>query len=354
MGALRALGAALLIAMLMRFFSGSSSRALPDVRPADGAQSVPAKALPSGGSASDAGAAVGSQGDGNSVGASAEARAAALATTITSAPTSPTLPAAITLAPTSPTLPAIKVARLRELVSGEPACKHMPLDDACLLRYLSARGMDVEKAAAMLRQTIAWRRSFGADSILDRMDVIRAEARTGKMFVAPFRDREGRPVLVLRPRMENTQQHEGNLYHLVYQLERAVASMAPGGPFKLFLMIDFKGYSVLNAPPMKTTIATVNILQSHYPERLGKAVLLDAPWLFSGAYRAVTPFIDPVTREKISFLSSTEPAHVAQLGGMVDCAQVERDLGGLLDAPHYDEESYFAPAADPLQRRARA
>lgn len=110
---------------------------------------------------------------------------------------------------------ASKVAQLRELVANEPPCKNMPLDDACLMRYLRARNMDVEKSATMLKATIAWRHSFGADAILDQMQLIQTEGRTGKTFVAPFRDREGRSVLVLRPRMENTRSHTGNIVHLV-------------------------------------------------------------------------------------------------------------------------------------------
>lgn len=131
--------------------------------------------------------------------------------------------------------------------------------------------------------------------------------------------------------------------------------MAADGPEKLFLMIDFKGYSMMNAPPMKTSLETLHILQNHYPERLGKAVLLDAPWLFSGAFRAITPFIDPVTREKINFLNTADnEQHIDQLGQMIDRAQVERDLGGLLEKPHFNEAAYFDPAADPLQLKEKA
>lgn len=305
------------------------------------------------------------------------------------------LPAAAGIAPAPPALAAAeaaKVAQLRELLVVEQLreCKNMPLDDACLMRYLRARNMDVDKSAAMLKATIDWRHKFGTDDILAQVELIKTEGRTGKTFVAPFRDREGRSVLVLRPRMENTRSHVGNIVHLVrrrpafcclsppsrgsapldspllcrptaaccpqvYELERVVASMVADGPAKLFLMIDFKGYSMMNAPPMKTTQETLHILQNHYPERLGKAVLLDAPWLFSGAFRAVTPFIDPVTREKITFLNTVNnEQHVEQLGRLLDRAQVERDLGGLLDTPHFNEASYFDAAADPLQIRASA
>lgn len=41
----------------------------------------------------------------------------------------------------------------------------MPLDDACLARYLRARSGDVAKAAAMLSATLEWRREFGLPQV---------------------------------------------------------------------------------------------------------------------------------------------------------------------------------------------
>jgi hypothetical protein len=241
-----------------------------------------------------------------------------------------------------------KIGKVREMVQDLPACINMPLDDACVSRYLLARNMDVDKAAAMLRATIEWRIKFGTDDIAKRMELIRTEGRTGKSFVAPFTDREGRPVLVLRPKMENTRSYEGNIVHLVYVLER-ISKLCRPAASKLFLFIDFKGYSMMNAPPMKTSIETLHILQNHYPERLGLAVLLDAPWLFSGAFKAMQPFIDPVTRAKISFLYTNTPAHMQTLDKLVELEHVEKDLGGKLATPHFDESSYFAPTFDPMQ-----
>lgn len=46
-------------------------------------------------------------------------------------------------------------------------------------------------------------------------------------------------------------------------------------------LIDFEGYSYRNAPPVTLAMKTLNILQNHYPERLGLAVCYHPPKLFS-------------------------------------------------------------------------
>lgn len=242
------------------------------------------------------------------------------------------------------------VEAMRKEFAGVDPPPNMPLDDRCLARYARARNLDESKASHLLHQTIAWRKRFGADDLLapERYAVIKREAATGKTFVPPFTDKQGRAILVMRPSRENTHDHDGNLLHLVYQMERIVASMAPAGPEKLLLLIDFKGYSMLNAPPMKTSRETLNILQHHYPERLGKAVLFDAPWLFSATFKALTPFIDPVTREKISFFSTSSAADLDALGEIVDRDLLEKGLGGRNAKDLFDADAYFEPTADPL------
>ena len=47
--------------------------------------------------------------------------------------------------------------------------------------------------------------------------------------------------------------------------------------------------------------------QNHFPERLGRAVSYKPPMLFNILWRAVSPFVDPHTRDKLVFLSPSSP-----------------------------------------------
>ncbi len=48
--------------------------------------------------------------------------------------------------------------------------------------------------------------------------------------------------------------------------------------------------------------------QGHFPERLSQLWFLNAPFIFWGLWRIVSPFIEPATRDKILFLSGAERA----------------------------------------------
>lgn len=54
-------------------------------------------------------------------------------------------------------------------------------------------------------------------------------------------------------------------------------------------------------PSLGIARQVVNILQDHYPERLGLALAINVPFLISAFFKLVLPFVDPVTREKLKF-----------------------------------------------------
>jgi len=199
---------------------------------------------------------------------------------------------------------------------------------------------DVGKAKKMLEATLKWRADSGVERIT--YGQVAAEAATGKMTRLKIRDRTGRPVLLMRPRFENTKLADGQIRFLSWNmlaLTRCMVDDFPRGQGadlaaeQLTLVIDFKGYSVWNAPPTKTSMETLSILQNHFPERLGSAVLLNPPRLFSVLWAMIGPFLDARTVAKIHFIDLSAPKGKEELAKSFDPALLHTSLGGSCETP---------------------
>lgn len=84
---------------------------------------------------------------------------------------------------------------------------------------------------------------------------------------------ESRPLLYMKPRLENTAASPSQIRHVVYHLEIALALM-PEGVENLCIIIDFAGSSMTKNPGVAVAREIINVLGSHYPERLGKAYII--------------------------------------------------------------------------------
>jgi len=233
------------------------------------------------------------------------------------------------------------LSKMREafLNKFDPDDINFPFDDACLLRYLVARNMNLKKASIMLQNTLIWRAEFGVKHIhkKERMASIALENSTGKIYLRGF-DRNNNVIMYMRPVYENTSDHDGNCLHVIYNLERAVAIMAKrqGIGFdgqKITLLVNYEGYSLFNAPPMRTSRAILDILQNHYPERLNKCYCIRPPWIFSTFWSMISPFIDIKTKGKVQMINAKAVENIveqiaAASGGTLFAEVLEEDLGG--------------------------
>lgn len=50
---------------------------------------------------------------------------------------------------------------------------------------------------------------------------------------------------------------------------------------------------------MNVSLNVLSILQNHYVERLGRGLVLNMPWFVNGFFKAISPFMDPITRDKV-------------------------------------------------------
>lgn len=96
-------------------------------------------------------------------------------------------------------------------------------------------------------------------------------------------------------------------------------------------IMDLKGVGLSKAGSVYSYVGSASgISQNHYPERLGKLYVINAPWGFSSVFGMVKRFLDPVTVNKIHVLGSgykeellaqVPPENLPkQFGGTCECA----------------------------------
>jgi hypothetical protein len=223
------------------------------------------------------------------------------------------------------------------------------LTKECFLRYLRATKWNVPHSLKRLEDTIVWRRGFGLDPETNLTpEQVSEEGLTGKQVVLGF-DNDNRPCLYLKPGRQNTTASHRQVEHMVFMLERVI-DFTPPGQDQCALIIDFKpvpdvGVSARHKmPSISIGREWLNILQNHYPERLGKALLTNIPrlaWIF---LKLIRPFIDPNTYEKLVF---EEPLDL-----YVPKDQLDQEVGGDLEF-EYDHDQYF-PAMNEMAAKKRA
>lgn len=152
--------------------------------------------------------------------------------------------------------------------------ERMWLTRDCLLRYLRATKWDKAKgddAVTRIQKTLVWRREYGMEKLT--ADYISIENETGKQVILGY-DVNGRPCLYLIPSNQNTEKSDRQIQHLVFMLERVIDLMVPDQE-TLALVVNFKETPREKNASFDQAKQTLSILQNHYPERLGRALVIN-------------------------------------------------------------------------------
>lgn len=229
-----------------------------------------------------------------------------------------------------------KVNELREALGPLSGRSLKYCNDGCLRRYLEARNWNVEKSKKMLEESLKWRETFKPEEI--RWSEVAHEGETGKVSKANFHDRLGRPVLIMRPGMQNTNSPEDNIRHLVYLLENSVLNL-PEDQEQMSWLVDFTGFTLNTNISVKTARDIINILQNHYPERLAVVFLYNPPRIFQAFYKAVRYFLDPKTSQKVKFVYPKNKDSVELMKTFFDINNLPSELGGSATLK-YDHEMF--------------
>ncbi|KAF8346035.1 CRAL-TRIO domain-containing protein [Amanita rubescens] len=195
-------------------------------------------------------------------------------------------------------------------------------------RYMRAAKGNIDEAKKRLKSTMEWRRDFKPDLIPP--EEVKIESVTGKIILNGF-DNDGRPILYMRPGRENTETSERQLRHLVWWLERAKDLMPPGQE-SLVIIVDYKSCTLRTNPSVSVARKVLTILQQHYVETLGRALVVNLPLLLTFFYKGISPFLDPVTRDKMRFNPD--------LKELIPLSHLDAEFGGE-NAFEFEPNSYW-------------
>ena len=152
-------------------------------------------------------------------------------------------------------------------------------------------------------------------------------------------DKDGRPVYIEQlgnidlNAMYKITTGDRMLQNLVVEYEKVADPRLPACSRKAGKLLetcctimDLKGVGISKVSSVYGYVKSASaISQDHYPERLGKLYLINAPWGFSGVWSVVKGFLDPVTVNKIHILGGS---YQSELLGQIPKENLPKQFGG--------------------------
>ena len=188
-------------------------------------------------------------------------------------------------------------------------------------------------------ETLRWRYMTGFP--VKNMDVLRKELATSKMFQMGH-SLDGRPLLFLFLARENTWNPKDNQLTLLYTMERCIKEMPPDKN-ELICLIDAKDLGMMNAPAMQFIVETIDILNKHYPRRMGQLFVINVSSIVFWFWDLISMSLSEVTRKKIQFLTDDKEDMRARIGEFISMDQLLPEFGGNRDEKEcFDLDNYLS------------
>lgn len=215
-------------------------------------------------------------------------------------------------------------------------------DFQTLLRFLRARDFSIDKATAMLQESLQWRAEHRIDDILSEY---KTPVVVEKYFPGGWHhhDKDGRPLYILRLGNMDVKGllksvGEDELLKLTLHIcEEGLKLMKEAT--KLFekpiwnwcLLVDLDGLSMrhLWRPGVKALLRIIETVEKNYPETMGRVLIVRAPRVFPVLWTIVSAFIDENTRSKFLFFGGPDCLHTE--GGLeqyIPKDKIPKFLGG--------------------------
>lgn len=216
--------------------------------------------------------------------------------------------------------------------------------DRFALRFLRARKWDIDLAVDMTLETLAWRYEFNVSKIIriGEDGLSEEELKSGKTYFTG-KDHHDRPLIFVHACLHKKDPAlaEYSQKYAIWLLETG-RLLLEGNIEDVTIIMDLSNFSMSNMDYQGVKFL-ISSLQKHYPESLGKALIVNAPWIFSGCWAIIKHWLDPIVASKIQFIK------VHELEEHMNKTEIPQKLGGDKEDWEYDcpsEKPHALPGGD--------
>eukprot|EP00877_Chromochloris_zofingiensis_P001376 jgi/Chrzof1/11239/Cz05g29020.t1 len=225
---------------------------------------------------------------------------------------------------------AVMMAQLRDALSPDVHVNLLKggeegVTEATLRRWLAARKWVLEDALRDLTAHAQWRAQFVPNGRILESEIA-SQLTQNKCFCQGV-DRQGRAIIFLSAGNHVADDAALLRRFLAYCLDLGIkmCDTTKNPERKMTGIFDLEDFSLKNAD-VSALRAVFDMLQNHYPERLGVLYLYCAPVLFWSLWKIVQPFVDPVTRQKVVFVYKKEAEQ--EFAQVFDPEVIPKCIGG--------------------------
>jgi len=195
----------------------------------------------------------------------------------------------------------VKVAKNKQRLIDDK-CEHT-FTDIAVLRFIRGHKGNEDKAYHFMQKHVNWRKEEKVGEIHESSIVNMINSKAARIF---GQDNRGRPIVNVLARRHNTYTRDIAEVRrfIIYLLETTMGLTRPEEE-QLTIVFDLHQFG-MQCMDYEAVKMLVEILQFNFPDVLGQAFIVNAPFIFYACWYVIQAWLDPVTASKVVFCTSVE------------------------------------------------